>query len=64
VTKDDAEAVEAVVHVLDVEGVSTVLNALKAYTQKPQYEAMALKIAQAVDAVRKEQRERILPSIY
>ena len=51
VTEDDKEAVEAV------------LAALRKCLV-PDLEDLAVRIVHAVDAVRKEQRERVLPSQY
>ena len=50
-TEDDKEAVEAVLVVLRSRLV-------------PDYQDLAERIVHAVDAVRREQRERVLPSQY
>ena len=50
-TKDDKEAVEAVLAALRKRLV-------------PDLEDLAVRIVHAVDAVRREQRERVLPSQY
>lgn len=47
----------------DREAVDAVLVELRARLV-PDFEDLAVRIVRAVDAVRQEQRERVLPSIY